>query len=108
MTRSSPILLVTNQLAAFNNFDLCGAALGCHRHGCFLLADARIHYKSVDVLVRWRHRAGPDNGLLQERAITDLVPAEIINRPKQGFGVPIQQWIHQQLCERIRDTLNDP
>ena len=41
-------------------------------------------------------------------AIADLVPAEIVNRPKQGFGVPIQHWINQQLRERIRDTLNDP
>ena len=43
-----------------------------------------------------------------KRAIADLVPEEIINRPKQGFGVPIQQWINQQLRQRIRDTLNDP
>jgi asparagine synthase (glutamine-hydrolysing) len=44
---------------------------------------------------------------LFKRAIADLVPAEVLNRPKQGFGVPIQQWINQQLRARIRDTLND-
>jgi asparagine synthase (glutamine-hydrolysing) len=42
-----------------------------------------------------------------KRAISDLVPAEILNRPKQGFGVPIQKWINQQLRERLRDTLMD-
>jgi asparagine synthase (glutamine-hydrolysing) len=52
--------------------------------------------------------AGIETKHLFKRAIADLVPAEIINRPKQGFGVPIQQWINQQLRERIRDTLNDP
>jgi asparagine synthase (glutamine-hydrolysing) len=52
--------------------------------------------------------AGLETKHLFKRAIADLVPAEILNRPKQGFGVPIQQWINQQLRERIRDTLNDP
>jgi asparagine synthase (glutamine-hydrolysing) len=52
--------------------------------------------------------AGFETKHLFKQAISDLVPAEIVNRPKQGFGVPIQQWINQQLRQRIRDTLNDP
>jgi asparagine synthase (glutamine-hydrolysing) len=52
--------------------------------------------------------AGIETKHLFKQVISDLVPAEIVNRPKQGFGVPIQQWINQQLRERIRDTLNDP
>jgi asparagine synthase (glutamine-hydrolysing) len=52
--------------------------------------------------------AGNETKHLFKKAIADLVPAEIINRPKQGFGVPIQTWINQQLRERIRETLNDP
>ncbi|HSS20821.1 MAG TPA: asparagine synthase (glutamine-hydrolyzing) [Pyrinomonadaceae bacterium] len=51
--------------------------------------------------------AGFETKHLFKRAIADLVPEEIINRPKQGFGVPIQQWINQQLRQRIHDTLND-
>src|SRR6185503_10261857 len=42
-----------------------------------------------------------------KRAVADLVSPEILNRPKQGFGVPIQKWINEQLRDRIRDTLND-
>jgi asparagine synthase (glutamine-hydrolysing) len=42
-----------------------------------------------------------------KRAVKDLVPEEILNRPKQGFGMPIQHWINQELKERIRDTLGD-
>jgi len=45
---------------------------------------------------------------LFKKAVADLVPAEILHRPKQGFGVPLQHWINQQLRERLRDTLNDP
>jgi asparagine synthase (glutamine-hydrolysing) len=49
--------------------------------------------------------SGYETKYLLKRAIKDLVPAEILNRPKQGFGVPMQDWINKQLRERIRDTL---
>jgi asparagine synthase (glutamine-hydrolysing) len=42
-----------------------------------------------------------------KRAVRDLVPAEILDRPKQGFGVPLQQWINDQLRGRIRETLSE-
>ncbi|MBD0372883.1 MAG: asparagine synthase (glutamine-hydrolyzing) [Pyrinomonadaceae bacterium] len=42
-----------------------------------------------------------------KRAVRDHVPAEILDRPKQGFGMPLQQWINEQLRERIRETLSD-
>jgi asparagine synthase (glutamine-hydrolysing) len=40
-----------------------------------------------------------------KRAVRGLVPDEILDRPKQGFGMPIQQWINQELRDYIRDTL---
>jgi asparagine synthase (glutamine-hydrolysing) len=43
-----------------------------------------------------------------KRAVRDLVPTEILDRPKQGFGIPIDQWINQQLRERVRGTLTEP
>lgn len=43
-----------------------------------------------------------------KRAVHDLVPNEILDRPKQGFGIPIDQWINQQLRERVRGTLTEP
>ena len=42
-----------------------------------------------------------------KRAVGDLVPAEILDRPKQGFGVPIEQWINKQLRDRVRETLTE-
>ena len=42
-----------------------------------------------------------------KRAVRDLVPAEILDRPKQGFGIPIDQWINQQLRDRVRGTLTE-
>jgi asparagine synthase (glutamine-hydrolysing) len=42
-----------------------------------------------------------------KQAIAEVVPAEILNRSKQGFGVPITEWINRELRERIRDTFTD-
>ena len=49
--------------------------------------------------------SGLETKYILKQAVEDLVPQEIVNRPKQGFGMPIQQWINVQLRERIRDTL---
>jgi asparagine synthase (glutamine-hydrolysing) len=51
--------------------------------------------------------AGLETKHLFKEAVKDLIPTEILHRPKQGFGVPIQEWINQQLRTRIRDTLSD-
>ncbi|MFL6209343.1 MAG: asparagine synthase (glutamine-hydrolyzing) [Pyrinomonadaceae bacterium] len=50
---------------------------------------------------------GAETKSIFKRAVSDLVPAEILHRPKQGFGVPIQQWINQQLRAQIHETLTD-
>jgi asparagine synthase (glutamine-hydrolysing) len=50
---------------------------------------------------------GLESKYIFKRAVEGIVPAEILNRPKQGFGVPISEWINAQLRERIDDTLND-
>ncbi|MFP5263028.1 MAG: asparagine synthase (glutamine-hydrolyzing) [Blastocatellia bacterium] len=42
-----------------------------------------------------------------KRALEGLVPREIINRPKQGFGVPINKWLNNDLRELLGDTLTD-
>lgn len=48
---------------------------------------------------------GAETKRVLKRAVEDFVPPEILDRPKQGFGVPIQQWINHQLRGRIRETL---
>jgi asparagine synthase (glutamine-hydrolysing) len=42
-----------------------------------------------------------------KRAVRGLVPDAILNRQKQGFGLPLQRWINQELRDYIRDTLTD-
>jgi asparagine synthase (glutamine-hydrolysing) len=40
-------------------------------------------------------------------AVHGLIPDEIINRQKQGFGVPIRRWFNNELRELLYDTLTD-
>jgi asparagine synthase (glutamine-hydrolysing) len=46
-----------------------------------------------------------DKKYILKRAARDLVPASILQRPKQGFGVPIADWLRGPLREMLRDTL---
>jgi asparagine synthase (glutamine-hydrolysing) len=43
-----------------------------------------------------------------KRAVRGLVPDELLDRPKQGFGVPVEKWINHELRERMRETLLEP
>jgi len=45
---------------------------------------------------------------LLKRAVADLLPVEILDRPKQGFAVPIDQWFRHDLKEMAHDILLDP
>jgi asparagine synthase (glutamine-hydrolysing) len=38
-------------------------------------------------------------------AISDLVPEEILTRPKRGFGVPLDRWFRDDLHEYVAATL---
>ena len=42
-----------------------------------------------------------------KQAVRGLVPNEILDRSKQGFGLPIQKWINQELRSYIKDVLFD-
>ena len=52
--------------------------------------------------------SGAETKSIFKRAVRGLVPGDILTRPKQGFGVPIQQWINDQLRDHIRDVLTGP
>jgi asparagine synthase (glutamine-hydrolysing) len=42
-----------------------------------------------------------------KQAVRGLVPDQIIDRPKQGFGVPIAKWLNNELRDMLHDTLTD-
>jgi len=35
------------------------------------------------------------------------LPQTVVGRPKQGFGVPVQEWINLQLKDRMQEVLSD-
>ena len=51
------------------------------------------------------------NGVLKsllKKAAADILPAEILSRPKQGFGVPIKHWFRGELTNYAREMLDAP
>lgn len=51
---------------------------------------------------------GLEKKYLLKRAMADLLPREVLNRPKQGFAVPLDHWFRHDLKEMARDTLLAP
>jgi asparagine synthase (glutamine-hydrolysing) len=54
----------------------------------------------------FRFRAG-DTKYILKHAVEDRVPAEILNRPKQGFAVPLADWFSGTLDGFFHDVLGD-
>lgn len=54
----------------------------------------------------WKLRAGTNKYLLRKLAYR-YVPAAILDRPKQGFGVPIDRWLRGPLKGWAEDLLHD-
>ena len=55
---------------------------------------------------RLKTRGGTTKYLLK-KAIADWLPADLIERPKMGFGVPMAQWLRAELRDLSRDVLTD-
>jgi len=51
------------------------------------------------------------NGVLKyllKKVAADLLPQEILNRRKQGFGVPIKHWLRHDLVNFAYELLDSP
>src|SRR6185437_7816996 len=54
-----------------------------------------------------RLRGGRSKVVLKQ-AFAELLPPAIRNRPKMGFGVPIDRWFRGELKDELRAVLLDP
>ena len=43
---------------------------------------------------------------LLRRVAVDILPREIINKKKQGFGLPLRQWIREGLNSFVQEILS--
>jgi asparagine synthase (glutamine-hydrolysing) len=117
------------QAAASFALDISGAELGMRLDLQFMLADG--YLQKIDVatmamslearcplidyrLVEWAMRLptqykirGGRTKYLLKRALCRHLPAALVNRPKQGFGVPVAQWLRGPLRSWTYDLLND-
>lgn len=59
---------------------------------------------SLPLSLKFRRGTGK---LLLRRAFGHLLPAAIWNRPKMGFGVPLDHWFRNELRDLTHDTLLD-
>lgn len=50
-------------------------------------------------------RRGSQGKLVLKQAVADLLPKQILVRPKQGFGVPLGDWFRGELKPLVEDTL---
>jgi len=45
---------------------------------------------------------GNEGKYLLKRAVASILPAEIVNRPKQGFSAPVSEWFRADLGYRAQ------
>jgi len=53
---------------------------------------------------RMKYRDGRGKHVLRQ-AVRDILPAEILNRPKQGFGTPMVEWLRGPFGQRAQETV---
>lgn len=91
---SDDILVKVDKASMFNSLETRAPLLDQH------LAE---YVSSLPATIRTR-----DHVLkyLLKRAAADILPTEILTRPKQGFGVPIKHWFRGELTSYANDLLD--
>jgi asparagine synthase (glutamine-hydrolysing) len=56
---------------------------------------------------RWKMRNGVQKYILRKLAERVGVPGNVLNRPKQGFALPLGTWMRNELKELVLSTLLD-
>ncbi len=70
--------------------------------------DAEVAEGCLRLPARWKADARSEKLLLRE-AFGDLLPAEVLQRPKQGFGSPMARWLGRPEVQAVvREELVDP
>jgi asparagine synthase (glutamine-hydrolysing) len=57
----------------------------------------------TDLKIRRGHRK-----YVLKQMLKGLLPAEVLQRSKQGFGIPIKHWFREDLADFSRDMLLSP
>ncbi|MBL7817960.1 MAG: asparagine synthase (glutamine-hydrolyzing) [Saprospiraceae bacterium] len=68
------------------------------------IMDYRIVELGRRLPTHFKYQNGNKKRILKD-LLRDYLPDDLIERPKQGFGVPIGQWFQQELKEMVMDSL---
>jgi asparagine synthase (glutamine-hydrolysing) len=69
-----------------------------------------LDHKFVELAMSIPESVKTKNGTLKyilKKAVRGLIPDELIDRKKQGFGVPVYEWFFDQLGEKTRKELDE-
>jgi len=82
------------------------AAMACSLETRIPLLDHRIVEFAFRLPFDLKHRDGATKWLLRQIAYK-YIPVDLIERPKQGFSIPLSQWLRQDLREWACDLLTE-
>lgn len=69
-----------------------------------------LDHKFVELAMSIPERVKTNGGTLKhilKKSVRGVIPDELIDRPKQGFGVPVHEWFFDRLGAHAREELND-
>jgi asparagine synthase (glutamine-hydrolysing) len=69
-----------------------------------------LDHKFVEMAMSIPQSVKIKNGALKyilKKAVRGLIPDELIDRKKQGFGVPVREWFFDQLGARAKKELDE-
>ena len=87
--------------------DQCSMAHSLECRGPFLdhrVVELALRLPMASKIGRW----GNQSKLVLKQAFADLLPRAIRDRPKMGFGVPLDRWFRGELAGEVRAVLLDP
>ena len=82
--------------------DRAAMAVSLETRAPFL--DPRIGQFAASLPVEYKLK-GKNGKVILKAAMKDLLPDEILNRPKKGFGIPVAEWLKGRLNSLLNDML---
>ena len=83
------------------------ASMACSLEVRSPLLDVELVELAASIPGRFKVKRGAGLKHVFRQAVRDLVPAEVLQRPKRGFALPIGAWFRGELREMLLDTLDD-
>ena len=82
--------------------DRAAMAVSLETRAPFL--DPRIAQFAASVPAEYKLK-GKNGKYILKKAVEDLIPKAILDRPKKGFGIPIAEWLKHRLNPLMHDML---